>query len=366
MQDWAAGRAVILIILLLALVFPPAAGYNVSSVHVEPSGALIPGTPVTAAFKVGWDAGSGESFPSENVLNLTTDLAGPRWTYTPLCSGPDKIIHGTPRLVDYDSYEPCLIYDSLRVTLEGRAPAVDGTTNRTIFRIQTTDNLCPQGSCFSYEYTGVVIDVGVTSQTIADAAEGLRVFRSQIEENTSNGIDTSAAEAHYIEAEQEIASARTRPATEYAGALANLDAARAAIGEGENALDKAWAEKSVADAQERIDRADTIISWFKGNRSTSNDVLLAAIIAKRDMALHHISQAEDAIYQGNYTVARVKAQEGYQRANESYTDALSRQYVLQIPASYTYRMFPIQAYFIAGIGVIFIAIVAIFLWKKRK
>ena len=366
MQKWKPDSMVLLVICLLILFFQPASGYEVSSVVVDPHGALIPGTPVTATFKVGWDASSGEPFPSENVLDMTTDLTNPRWTYTSLCVGPDRVIPHTPRMIDIGPDEPCQVYDSLRVTLEGRAPTVDSTTNRTIFRINITNSSCPQGSCFSYEYTAVVIDIGATSQEITEADERLRAFVSHIEENASRGIDTSAAEAKYNEAEREIASAHARSLTGYPEILGDLSAVLTAIDEGETALDKAWAEKSVADARERVDRADNVIAWFKGNQSTSNDAQLPAIVDKREVAASYISQAEDAIYEGNYTVARVRAQKAYLKANESYNDALNRS---TVESCYGFCSFPgssIITVIWAIILLIAMFIVGIIWWRKKN
>jgi hypothetical protein len=355
-------RTVLLIVCLLILVFPPAAGYNVSSVHVEPSGGLIPGTPVTAAFKIGWNAGSGEPFPSEQILDMTTELANPKWTYTPLCSGPDKIIPGTPRLVDFGSYEICPVYDSLRVTLEGITPAVNETANRTIIGVHERPDSCAPRTCFSYEYGAVVISLTGTSQKIADATEELRAFRSHIEENTSRRIDTSSAEAKYLEAERKITSARTRPAIEYAGALDDLNAARTAIDEGESVLDKAWAETEIANARIPVEDTDAVIRWFKGNSSTAAEPGLDQIVAKRHIAANYLIAANDELGRGNFSGARADAREAYRTGNESYHDALGLQTATVCGPGCG---FPIT-FIAAGIGALVVAIGTYFLWKKRK
>ncbi len=175
------------------------------------------------------------------------------------------------------------------------------------------------------EKTALVINTGEVASTIASADAELQVYRTHIDEKAALGIDTAAAEAKYNEAQQKIDSARSRPSNQYAGALADLTAATAAIKDGETALDKAWAEYEVAAAQVPINNVDAIIAWFKGNSSTANDQQLPTIITKREVAVSYVSTANDDIAEGNYAQARQKAQDAFLKGNESYTEALARQ-----------------------------------------
>jgi hypothetical protein len=93
--------------------------------------------------------------------------------------------------------------------------------------------------------------------------------------------------------------------------------------------DKELAEKTIADARAQVEKTDAVIGWFRSNASTRDDPQLAAIITKREVALSYIVTAEDEITKGNYERARDKAQDGYAKANESYTDALKRQYEIE-------------------------------------
>ena len=47
--------------------------------------------------------------------------------------------------------------------------------------------------------------------------------------------------------------------------FSNLDAAQKAIDDGEIALDRAWAENEVNNAQIPINNVDKVIEWFKAN-----------------------------------------------------------------------------------------------------
>ena len=161
--------------------------------------------------------------------------------------------------------------------------------------------------------------------SIAALDADLQIYRRHIDEKAVLGIDTSAAEVKYNEAQAKIGSARSRPSNQYAEALGDLTASTAAMKDGETALDKAWAEYEVAAAHIPINNVDVIIAWFKGNPSTVNDLQLSTIISKREVAVSYISNANDNIARSNFVLARQKAQDAFLKGNESYTEALARQ-----------------------------------------
>jgi hypothetical protein len=214
---------------------------------------------------------------------------------------------------------------SVRVTLDGVAPPVIQTSTKTIIRITEYDSTGKPVTSSQFEKTALVINTGEVASVIATADADLQVFREHIDEKAALGIGTSAAEVKYNEAKQKIDLVRSLQSSQYAEALANLNAASVAIKEGETALDKAWAESEVAAAQVRINNVDDIISWFKSNPNTAIDPVLPAIIAKRDLAVIYISNANANIAAGNYVLARQNALDAYTKANEAYTDALARQ-----------------------------------------
>ena len=88
------------------------------------------------------------------------------------------------------------------------------------------------------------------------------------------------------------ASAKARPATQYSDAFNDIAAAQASIDAGETALDKAWAEMVVTNAQGPVTNADAVIAWFKGNKTTANDTQLSSIVTEREIAVSYISQCK--------------------------------------------------------------------------
>ena len=350
------------IILAIILVFSIqcVSAMGVTSVTVDPQGAMAPGTPVTASFSV--DA---TSWPVTDDLQLYTDLDKPTWSYSLIVGGvetkqPSETTKSFSVIGFILSYLKTPVPEvSLKVTLEGTAPSVDQTGNKSIFRVTELDSSGRPITSSQVEVTAMIVNPGDVTASIAARNADLQSFRSQIDEKAAMGIDTSEAEAKYSEAQQDIATAQAQPVSQYIQALNSLNAAQNAISDGQKALDKAWAQFEVDAAQIPINNADSVIAWFKSNSSTENDQELPAIITKREVAVSYISAANDAITTGNYDLARSKAQDAFSKGNESYTDALARQYkISQNPLN---GLFEALGNFGGSIGIIVVGIVAVVL-----
>jgi hypothetical protein len=356
----------IILLLFLIVCINPVFAISVPTVSVDPSGSLTPGTPVTVSFKI---ENSGV-FASDGEIQIFTDLDKPKWTYTiivngienqrPVMGGRTLVISGFE--LSYKTSDEV----SVRITLEGVAPAVTQTSNKTMVRVTEYDGNGKPITSTQVEQTAMIINTGEVASTIASADADLQVFRTHIDEKAVIGIDTSAAEAKYNEAKQKIDSARSRPSNQYDAALSDLNAATAAIADGEKALDKAWAENEVAAAQVPINNVDAIISWFKGNSSTANDQQLSTVITKREVAVSYISNANDDITSGNYAQARVKAQDAFTKGNESYTDALARQKELSSGWSIPFPKINGTVIIVVGIVAVVLIVVGVIIYRKRS
>jgi hypothetical protein len=216
------------------------------------------------------------------------------------------------------------------------------------------------------EKMALVINTGEVASTIDSADAELQVYRTHIDEKAALGVDTSVGEAKYNDAQGKIDSARSRPSNEYAGALGDLTAATAAIKDGETALDKAWAEYEVAAAQVPINNVDAIIAWFKGNSSTANDQQLPTIITKREVAVSYVSNANDNIAEGNFVLARQKAQDAFLKANESYSEALTRQKELSSGFSLPIPKINSTMFIILGVVAVILVVVGVIIYRKRS
>ena len=362
------------IIIALSLIFciHAVSAFGVSSITIDPSGSLTPGTPVIVTFRVDFTASGSETFPSTNELDMSTDLEKPTWTTTLVLDGvetPQPANSG--RMISFSGWilsYPASVEESMKVTMQGTAPTVSTTSNKTIIQLQEVDshNNIVSGSTVKRE--AVIVNVAEVQAKVAEKRSTLQTFRSHIDEKSAMGIDTADAEAKYSDAKQKIDTAEKAPSTQYVQSFANLDAAQKAIDDGEAALDRAWAENEVTNAQVPITNVDGIIAWFKGNTSTRDDAQLPAIIAKREVAVSYISTANDDISNGNYAQARSKAQEAYDKGNESYTDALARQKVLlsgwQLPGLPNFGKLPIVP--IIVVVVVILVIVGVVIYRKRS
>jgi hypothetical protein len=323
----------ILIAVTLIFCIQAVSAFGVSSINVDPTGSLVPGTPVIVTFKVDMSASGEETFPNGDELQMSTDLDKPKWSYSLVLDGVDAVQpSNTGRVLSVSGWVlsyPSSVEESLKVTLEGTAPTVTQTTNKTLIRIAEYDSHANLISSTVVERTTTVVNIADVQKRIADMESALSTYRSHIDEKSAMGIDTAGAEAKYSEADQKIKSAKSRPSNQYLQAFADLDAAQKAVDDGEVALDRAWAESEVDNANAPIANADTIIAWFRANASTKDDAQLATIMTKREVAVSYLTTANDEISNGNYKQARVKAQDAFNKANESYTDALRRQHEIE-------------------------------------
>jgi len=357
----------IIITAILLFCISAASAFSVGTISIDPSGSLVPGTPVTLSYKV--DA---VGFPSGDDLQFFTELENPKWTYTIAVNGIDNLRPSMGgKTLTITGFE--LAYKTgddvaVRVTLEGKAPTVTQTADKTIIRIQEMSSNGAVIASTKVERTAKVINTGEVSAAIAASNADLQTYRTHIDEKAVLGIDTSAADAKYNEAKQKIASAGARPSTQYAEALDDLTAAHTSISDGEKALDKAWAVNEVTAAQIPITNVDGVIAWFKGNKTTSEDPQLTAIITKREVAVSYISTANDQIASGEYSQARFKAQEAFAKGNESYTDALARQKTLMSGWSFSFPQIPIPGgiFIVIGVVVVILVAVGVVIYRKRS
>ena len=364
----------IILVILLALSVHAVSAFSVSTVSIDPSGDLIPGTPVIVSFKVDFSASGGETFPSSSSLQMITDLEKPKWTWTLLLNGVENPRpQSTGKILELSGWDlsyPSDVEESVRITLEGAAPTVTSTTNKTIIKIQEVDSRNNVVTSSKIDYTRVIVNTGEISSAISAKNSALQTFRAHIDEKAAMDIDTSAAEAKYNEARQKIDAAQALPSTQYTTALNYLNAAQTSIQDGEKLLDKAWAENEVANAQVPINKVDGMINYFMGNQSTANDAKLILIKTKRESAAGFISTANDDIANGNYAQARVKAQQAYSKGNESYNDALDFKKQTETgfnPLAGVGKLFSSSILVIVvGVIVVVLIVVGVIIYRKRS
>lgn len=324
----------ILLVLCLILVFSQGAlAFNVSKMTIDPSGSLVPGTPVVVEGIIDFTPSSNVTFESGSELEFTTELEKPKWTWTLILDGVEN-----PRpqeggqslsLSGFDISYPNTVHESVRFKLEGTTSQIKrdesdpyGTVSerKTIIRIREIDEYSKIIPESVFEINTTVISKSCCSEPISFT---LKKFRTHIEEKSDVGVNTTEAEAKYADAITKADAANALPTTQFAAALSSLTAAKNDIAEGERLLDKAWAEKEVADAQVPINNVDIVLGGIKTNRTIPPQ--LREIISKRESAVDYIRTANDQIAAGNYSTARESARIALALGNESYTSALEYQ-----------------------------------------
>jgi hypothetical protein len=366
----------ILVTALLIACVASASAYSVTSVSVSPtSEALVPGTSVTVSFTVEMAGSGDETFPMYDELDFTTDLDNPQWTADLLLNGNSnpqpleskKSVYITGWILSYD---PTDFEENLRMTLTGTVPAVSATADKTILKVEELDSRGNVVSGSTFTVTRKVVNTGEITTRIAQDESTLATFRTHIDEKAALDVDTATAEQKYSAAQTAISNAKAQPSTEYSAAITYLGNAESMLTDGETLLNKAWAEKSVADAQEPITKADAVISWLKPN-ATSGDAKsqLTEITTKREIAAGFISTANDEIFSGNYDRAREKADEAYTKGNETYNDALALKKTLSSGwfPSISLPGLPkgSSLFIIVGVVIVIVAAVGYVIYRKR-
>jgi hypothetical protein len=362
-------RAALLVMGLIFISSQIASAYTVSPITVDPKGALLQCEPVNATFVIGNPHSDTNGYPGAEDIELFTELDSPVWSLILLIDGEQKAFpdqkssHVLLSNWNLTNFNKNSSHEQIQINLAGNAPLVPQTSNNTLVRISQlgADNNSIPRSVLSVER--VVVALCCESPYCPSFLEQkieLQQFRALIDQNSSRGADTSVAEVKYNEAQQKIDSAGSMESTHYVQIFSDLNAATQAIADGEQALDRAWAEKEVADAQEKVSQIDAITGWFKANSSTRDNALLPAIVAKREVAVSYISIANDEIGNGNYNLSRLKAKEAYEIANKTYTDALTLQRGVTCCGP---DLFP-PLFFLAGTFVLILILIGVIWWKK--
>lgn len=359
-----------LLVLFLLIVQGVSASFSINSLQINPTGTLLPGNTVNAAFTIQLPGGT----TTANDLRLYTALDKPKWAYVINVNGI-KTAPGEESTKSMDISSFLLTYKSsdevsVSVTLDGTVPSVTSTAPITVIQVTELDTRGSAIDSTKFVKTETVVNTAEVASTISQQTSELQTLRTHIDEKAAMDIDTSAAEGKYNEAQQKISAAQSLPSNQYTTAQTYLTAAKTAITDGETLLDKAWAERAVADAQVSINNVDNMINYFRSNASTASDAKLSPIIAKREVAASYISAANDAISTGNYAQARAKAADAFTKGNESYNDALEWQKQVESgwnPFSGIGKIFSSSVLLIVvGLVVVVLVVVGVIIYRKRS
>ena len=306
------------IVLLLALVCAVQAvsAFDVKTSTVNPaSGDLEPDQAVTAHYVVAYSMDTGG--PGDEAFEFSTGLRNPSWSFIIYRDGiPIYTTEKTGYYPSLGSFE--LAYKDkveLDVQLRGTVPKTS-SGEIEIVKLEHIKNKHVEGT--PYRMTRKVVSAEQVGSSLSVQQQNLKTLKADIDARAADGVDVSAAQAKYDAASKALtsaASAAPSKAAEYiASAIKNMDEAKPL-------LDKAWAEKEVSDTGAALESLDNKINYFVENRSMGGDPRVVSIVTKRESAVQFYSQAKDGLSASNYQLARSKAAEGLNKANEALSDA---------------------------------------------
>lgn len=321
--------SLIVLLILIAGVTAVSASISVKNIAITPNGDLVSGqtppNPVTASFVIDFISSGGETFPSGETLTMSTDLENGQWSYiTSLDGNPNPAVTANGRNLNINGWVlsyPSKRELSMRVTLNGVVPTVTASGNKTIIRVAELSGKSEAIANSEVIRERYVINPADKNKAISDVKTALTAFRALIDEKAQQGVETTAAMAKYSAANTAISNAEK--STSFSSAQTYLTNAQALLKDGQMALDRAMAQQVINEAQTPIDQTDSLITYFKVNRSMGNDPRLAQIIQKRDRAADLLSEANDLLPKNDFSGAKSKALESSDVASQSYDAALA-------------------------------------------
>ena len=309
------GRWIVLLLALVCVVQVVSADFDIKTENINPaSGALEPGQQVTAHYVLSYSMITDD--PSDESFEFSTGLQNPTWDFIVYRDG--VAIYKTtktgyyPTLTEFEiAYKGKIELD---VQLRGTVPT--STTGKIeVIKIQ---HMREKDLKDTYSKIRDVANLDQVQGSLSAQQQNLNNLKADIDDKAVRGIDVSAAQAKYNVANQEFTNAASSSPSQAAG---HITTATNAIDEAKSLPDKAWAEKEVANTGATLEDLDGMITYFVESRSMGSDPQVVAIMTKRESAFQFYSQAKDNLNANNYPLARSKAAEGQNKANEALADA---------------------------------------------
>lgn len=313
-------------VIFLCILAHGVAAMSVGNIAITPSGNLVSGqTQVRATFVIDFSPSGGKTFDDSNTLQLVSEMEKPVWTYALVIDGvenPSMTEVGQPVTISgwLLSY-PAKREVSMKVTMEATAPVVEGTGEKIVFGVKELDSKGKSIASSEVVKKALVINPAQITASIQHAREKLAALKSKVDSARLAGIDTSAVEAKYNEAEGHVQSAEKT--SDYSRAQNSLNSANAAIADAEAILSEISVKKEIDDADARVGQVSEVIADLRVNKSMGSDPRLTPIILAHDNAAGLVSAARDALSARDYDRAKAKASEARVKADEALAEALA-------------------------------------------
>ncbi|NLB01337.1 MAG: hypothetical protein GX837_10380 [Methanomicrobiales archaeon] len=348
-------------ILLLALVcvVQAASAFTVKTETINPaSGALESGQQVNARYVLTYDMDNRNL--NDETLEFSTGLQNAVWDFTVYRDGvaiyTTKKTGFYPVLTEFE-----LSYGDGNIELDAQLRGTVPSTGGTKVLIAKIDHMRDKDVRDTHSWNRDVVDSAQVAGSLSAQQQRLKDLKADIDEKSSQGVDVAAAQNKYNAASQALTSAASAGPSQ---AASYISTATKAIDESKTLLDKAWAEKMVADAGATIESVDELITYFVENRSMGSDPQVVAIMTKRESATQFYSQAQDNLNAKNYSLARSKATDSQNKADDALKDATDLRE--RIGDGFSLNGLNGGLLLYIGIGVLIVLIVVgVFLYRKK-
>lgn len=366
---------------IIALMGIASASISVGNIQITPSGDLVAGkTQASASFNILFSSSGGYTFDNSHVLSMDTELADPIWTYSLFTDGnenPSKTFTGPNiRLSGWELSYPSDRDISVKARLEGTAPSVNTSKEQIVLRVRELDNRNTVVSGTEVVKKKMVINPSSVGQTSSSASVQLAAIKTQLDALSASGVNTADAQAKYTQAASLVQSASK--SSDYVKATNDLISAQKLIDALGPALLSMQAQKSLNDAETPIGETETLITYFKVNKSMGSDARLMPIITNWEIASDRLTTAKDLYREGKYNESMLKAGEAADKGNEVLGDAQALKKTVDAnPFSSVTGIFSgvggvfsglasIAMTIVIVIAVVIVVIVAIVLFRRRR
>jgi len=274
------------------------------------------------------------TFPENNTLQLVTDLVNETWTYWVFLDNtgsPHPVVRD--RVLQITSWELTYRSESLkkayvRVLLEGDAPGVSQTKNITVFNLMELDSNYNIVRGSEVQRSTIVANPADIKNGIAVMTANLQSLQADINKKSALGVDVSRGQLKYMGAQQQINLADNVSQSLYILGLEHLLRAENLTRDGFKENDKAWAQKTLNDAERSLERTDRIIEGLKQNYTYNGETLTyfnltryGELINERAILAGYVVSAKQEIQNGNYDHARALSIQITNSGNQTFTDA---------------------------------------------
>lgn len=311
------------VLALVCLFIQGVAAFSVGNIAISPSSDLISGqTQVRTTFVINFPTSGGSTFDDANTLQLFTEMSNPTWTYARVQDGIENpTVTQVGQNVNIHGFE--LSYKkaelSMKVTLEAVAPTVAKSEEKIVIAVRELNAAGAKISSSEVVRKKMVINPSEIQSSISDAKSKLSALQGKIDYLSVSGVDVSAVQQFYNEANSAIQSAEKT--SDVSKSSQSISTANKAIASAESLVSELGIQKTINDVDGSMTEVNALITDFKVNRSMTSDPRVTTLILQHDYAADLVSEAKDLLSQKKFDEAGAKADEAKLKADEALTQA---------------------------------------------